>query len=443
MINPSPIKNPQQPPGNTPGAAGSNTQPQQLPPAIDPSDPASNDQSQPAVPGAVPLRVPEPSTGVGQDQHKPSVISVLGYAFTANSDSVFVAPSATLIPGGPAITISNTLVSLAPSADAVIVGTSTYARSSAPASAVAVLPIGDTAITANSVSQFIIGSQTLTPGGVVTVAGTPISLPSGSGYALVGSSTVPLIGSPAITHSPSLLKFAGQTYTANSNNGAFVVGDQTVTPGGAITVAGTRISLAPTAAYAVIGTSTIPLSGNSPDVITFAGSTYKPTSGSFTIDSQTLAPGGAITVSGTVISLSPASPTPYAVIGSSTVPLASATPKPDLLTFGRQVYTANSLTDFVIAGQTLTPGGVITVSGTPISLAPAATDAVVGTSTVGIGGYIMNGFNGGGDSGIGGNGSVVQFLGEGQGRNRSLERALRTMWLSFGVVLGAVIPMAW
>lgn len=395
------------------------------------------------MPGAVPLPVPEPSAGVGHDQHKPSIISVLGQAFTANSDSVFVAPSATLIPGGPPITISNTLVSLAPSADAVIVGTSTYAQSSAPAPTVAVLPIGDTYITANSASQFIIGSQTLTPGGVVTVAGTPISLPSGSGYALVGSSTVPLIGSPAITNSPSLLKFAGQTYTANSNNGAFVIGGQTVTPGGAITVAGTRIALAPTAAYAVVGISTIPLQGNSPDVITFAGSTYKPTSGSFTIGGQTLTPGGAITISGTLISLSPVSPTPYAIIGSSTFPLASATTGPDLLTFAGQIYTANSLTDFVIAGQTLTPGGIITISGTPISLAPAATDAVVGTSTVGIGNYIMNGFGSGGQSGVGGNGSVVQFLGEGQGRNKLLERALRTIWLAFGVVLGAVITMAW
>ena len=168
----------------------------------------------------------------------------------------------------------------------------------------------------------------------------------------------------------------------------------------------------------MVGTSTIPLQGNSPDVIVLASSTHKPTSGSFSIGGQILTPGGAITVSGTLISLSPASPTPYAVIGSTTVPLASATTGPDLLTFGGQVYTANSLTEFFIAGQTLTPGGIITFSGTPISLAPAATDAVVGTSTVGIGTYILKGFGSGGESGVGGNGSVVQFLGEGQGRNK-------------------------
>ncbi len=390
------------------------------------------------MPGAVPIPVPEPSPKIGQSVPKPSIISVLGQAFSANSDSVFIGPSATLIPGGPPITISNTPVSLAPSADSVIVGSSTYAQESPPTSAIAVLPIGDTSITADSASQFIIGSQTLSPGGIVTVAGTPISLPSGSSYALVGSSTVSIINSPTKSNSPGILTFAGQTYSANPSNGAFIIGSQTVTPGGTITVAGTRIALAPTAAYAVIGASTTPLQGNSGDVITFAGSTYTASSGSFTIGGQTLTPGGAITVSDTRISLSPSSPaTPYAVIGSSTVPLAPTTIGPDLLTLGGQVYTANSATNFIIAGQTLTPGGTITVDGTPISLAPAATDVVVGTSTIGIGGYVLNGLNGGGGSGVGGNGSVVQFLGEGQGL-----KGLRAVWL-FGLVLVAAVVLTW
>ena len=193
----------------------------------------------------------------------------------------------------------------------------------------------------------------------------------------------------------------------------------------------------------MVGTSTIPSQGNSPDVITFAGSIYKPTAGSFTIGGQTLTPGDAITVSGTLIFLSPVSPTTYAVIGSSIFPLACATTGPELLTFGGQVYTANSLADFVIAEQALTPGGIITISGTPTSLAPAATDAIVGISTAGIGNYIMNGFGSGGESSVEGNGSVVQFLGERQGRNKLSVWALRTIRLSFGMVLGTVIAMAW
>ena len=204
-------------------------------------------------------------------------------------------------------------------------------------------------------------------------------------------------------------------------------------------MAGTPIALGPTAAYAVVGTSTVPLQGNLDNIITFASSAYTATAGSFTIAGQTLTPGGTITVSGTRISLSPSSPaTPYAVIGSSTIRLAPATIGPDVLTVGGQVYTANLLTDFVIAGQILTPGGKITVNGTPVSLASGATEAVVGTSTVGIGGYIMNGFNGGGGSNDGGNGSVVRFLGAGEGWNHLSEWALRAAWLSFGVVLGVV-----
>lgn len=119
-----------------------------------------------------------------------------------------------------------------------------------------------------------------------------------------------------MTNFPDALTFAGQTYTADSRNGAFVIGGQTVPPGRAITVAGTRIALVPTAAYAVGGTSTIPLHGNLQILITFAGSTYTATSGSFMIGSQTLTPEGAITVSGTRISLSPVPATPYVVIGS-------------------------------------------------------------------------------------------------------------------------------
>ena len=376
---------------------------------------------------------------------------MLGQKFTANPSSHFVGPSATLIPGGPPITISNTPVSLAASANYVVVGHSTYAQGAPPASAAALLPLGGTFITANTASQFFIGSQTLNPGGAVTVAGTQISLPSGASYVLVGSSTVSLVTPPAITSSPSILSFAGQAYTANPSNGAFVIGGQTLTPGGAITVADTPISLPLGSSYALVGSSTVALIGspvatNTPKILTFAGQTYTADSndGAFTIAGQTITPGGAITVSGTRISLSPSTTADaYAVIGSSTIPLEPATAGLDLLTFGGKVYTANSFTDFVIGGQTLTPGGIITVDGTPISLAPTATDAVVGTSTVGIGGYIMNGFNGAGSSGSGDNGSVVQFLGQGRGETDLLKCGLRLLWPSVAVMLVSVTGLIW
>jgi hypothetical protein len=53
-----------------------------------------------------------------------------------------------------------------------------------------------------------------------------------------------------------------------------------------------------------------------------------------------------------------------------------------VLTLGTETFTANSLSQFLVAGQTLVPGGpAITVSGTPISLAPGATAAVVGSNS--------------------------------------------------------------
>lgn len=88
------------------------------------------------------------------------------------------------------------------------------------------------------------------------------------------------------------------------------------------------------------------------------------------------------------------------IIGMSTEALSYATITPGsiapTITFDGSTYTADTSKDSVIAGQTLAPRGVITVSGTPISYAAAGTNAVVGSSTeaVGIGGLNTSGFGG-------------------------------------------------
>lgn len=53
------------------------------------------------------------------------------------------------------------------------------------------------------------------------------------------------------------------------------------------------------------------------------------------------------------------------------------------------------------------PGGVVTVSGTRISLAVTPTDVVVGSSTLELGGLILSGIGGGG-----GSPTVAPFRGE-------------------------------
>ena len=98
--------------------------------------------------------------------------------------------------------------------------------------------------------------------------------------------------------------------------------------------------------------------------------------------------------SGTSISV-PAVPefsTKHNLLSDSTaslLPHATASPdlsrSPPALTINAQTVTADSLTQYVIDSQTLTRGGVITVSGTKISLASNASDVVVGTSTEALG----------------------------------------------------------
>jgi hypothetical protein len=59
--------------------------------------------------------------------------------------------------------------------------------------------------------------------------------------------------------------------------------------------------------------------------------------------------------------------------------------------------TANAQSEYVVGGQTLVPGGPgIVISGTTISLAPGATQVVVGSSTAGLGTVILSGLGGSG-----------------------------------------------
>ena len=338
--------------------------------------------------------------------HSP-VLTVGSHTITANAKNQYIIGSQTLTPGG-GITVSGTPVSLALGGSHAVVGGSTQLLSSQITPAVNLPPtltLGNEAITADAQSRYIIGSQTLNPGGVISVSGMQISLDAGGIYAVVGSTTQTL----AITPRPALT-VGTETITPNAQ-GHYVIGSQTLNPGGIVTVFGTPISLAASGDYAIIGSSTENLAIPTPPPLTFGSQTITPNAaGQYIIDDQTLSPGSAITISGTPISL--AADDSYAVIGSSTERLAGAITSPPTLTIGSQTVTANAQGQYIIDGQTLTPGGVVTVSGTRISLAADETDVVVGTSTEGLGGYIMGGFNPGGPSPSGGsNGTGPGVLG--------------------------------
>ena len=315
----------------------------------------------------------------------PPVLTIGSTTLTANAATQFlVAPGQTLTPGG-AVTVSGTVISLAPSASFLVIGGSTQLLPTATP-AVTVAPeivVGGTTFTGNSGSSFVIGGQTLAPGSVITVSGTTISLNPSGGSVIINGNTEPVITQP-VTIGP-LLTVGNTVYTAISGS-SYIIAGQTLTPGGTIIVAGTTISLGPSASYAVINGATETLSGPAalitPPPITIGNGVFTAIPGTGTtylIGGSALTPGGIITVAGTTISLSPGA-TAVVVNGVTTtlIPTAPIT-NPPLLTIGTATYTAlpGGGTTFVIGGQTLTPGGVITVSGTTISLSPSATALII------------------------------------------------------------------
>ena len=172
---------------------------------------------------------------------------------------------------------------------------------------------------------------TLLPGQATTVSGTRISVASNGLYVVVGSSTE-FPGTTAAGSHRSL-NVAGETITAQPN-GDYVIGSQTLHPGDALTVSGTRVSLASDGRFADVGSSAEFLGGSATSVagqITAPGIDATPaaSSNNYVIDGcvtsnilagdahvltwsprQTLTPGGVITVPphaglpGEVISLS-------------------------------------------------------------------------------------------------------------------------------------------
>lgn len=193
----------------------------------------------------------------------------------------------------------------------------------APASApAAVIVVGSNSITANPDSVFVIGGQSLSPGGAVIVDGTSITLDSAGQVAVVGGVTQQVQTVPAAQNEPP----------APAPTPIFSIGDQTITahPNAPIVVAG-----------------------------------------------ETIAPGTAVVVEGNTISVLPSS-VGIVVNGVTQIfqPEPHPLPPPGLILNG-QTYTVNPQSAYVIGEQTLLPGQTIVVSGTTIALAPSGDVAVI------------------------------------------------------------------
>ncbi|KAI9686756.1 MAG: hypothetical protein M1822_002815 [Bathelium mastoideum] len=289
-------------------------------------DPSSDQQPNPdGSPGSFPAappngQNPEPTTSA-------AIITIGSETHTVASGGALILSSATLVPGGPAATVAGQIVSVA--SDGVAVGSSTasYLQPLAGASQAqptAVVTIGSQAHTIAAGGSLDLGSATLVEGGsIATVSGQIVSVaPQG---VIVGSKTVAYSASP----------MASADSESSSSGAVFTFGTQTYTaPAG--------------------------------------------TGGSLVMGSTTLSPGGALTFSGTVISMG----TSGIVVGSSTLPYVvlpsnGPTPTPEpVITVGGNPYTALNGGSFIISGQTLTPGGTITVGGSTIGLSPSGQPAI-------------------------------------------------------------------
>ena len=308
---------------------------------------------------------------------QPLVITIGNSPITANPQSQLIVSGQTLAPGGPVITVGGTPLSLGPSASSVVIGGSLIALQH---SAAAPLPTvaGQQMQTAGNGNIIIPGIMTLSPGAnAATISGTVVSVMLNGAGLVIGGSTVALpAGAPT-----SLPTVAGQQIQVAPNGNLVLPGGTTASAGGAAaTISGTPVSVLANGAGVVIGTSTIPLPvGAASPLPTVGGQQLqKGPDGNIIIPHlTTIEPGGTpATISGTVISV--ASNGASLVVGGSTIDLAPATTPLPSITFGESTITANSKTQLFIAGQMLSPGSVITVSGTPVSLAPGASSVVIG-----------------------------------------------------------------
>ncbi|KAL8723062.1 MAG: hypothetical protein Q9181_007360, partial [Wetmoreana brouardii] len=146
----------------------------------------------------------------------------LGFARGPRSDLVI--GTQTITPGAPAVTVSGTPISLAVSRSAVAVGDSTVPVFT-PTSKPVVLEINGTSFTETSGSQFVVGSQTLLPGGpAITINGTVVSLVPAATGVVVGSQTAVLVTSQASGDVIVSASFSGVPEAPHATNGSTPAG---------------------------------------------------------------------------------------------------------------------------------------------------------------------------------------------------------------------------
>jgi len=258
-----------------------------------------------------------------------------------------------------------------------------------------VLTVDGATITASPANAFIVDGKTAVPGGApITVDGTVLSVPASADGIVVNGRTVP--GEFA---SSTVFNINGMAITALPGVGFPIAGETLQAGGPAITVDGTRLSLAPGGTALVIGSSTSAITaaaGAASEIpeLTIGSQTFTANAATqfFLAPGQTLTPGGTAVISGTTLSLESGASALVVngetrIFGSSS-PDSMVTSSPSIIRVDGQAFAANAGGSYLISGQTLAPGGSITVTGSngaqTLSLSPSGNKlvAVVSGHTV-------------------------------------------------------------
>lgn len=277
----------------------------------------------------------------------PNTLEAAGQTVVPNPTG-FVIASSSILPGGSAVTISKTPVSLDLSG-ILAVGSSKF--SLPPQS---VFTVGTRSFIANP-TGFVLDGATITPGAVAqTVDGTVISL-GRSGALTLGSTTISLQSPSPTPITTSAFTVAGQTFTPNPS--AFSIAGTTISAGGpAVTVAGTVIRLQPSGTL-TLGSSTIPLLASqtdSPPVLNINGFSVEAQSSLAIVDGVTIRLGAPdVTVDGNNVSLEAGGSTLAVGTGRFAMPTGVTNGSAGFLIFeGEGIAVGVSLISVLICGIT-------------------------------------------------------------------------------------------
>lgn len=243
-----------------------------------------------------------------------------------------------------------------------------------------VLTIGDVPFVGHMVGgqtapAMVLNGQTARAGGpAITVDGTRVSLVSGASAVVIGHSTSHLgaaAPNPGAAANIPLLTLGSRVFTANAAT-QFNIDGSIVAPGKGVVVHGTSISLAPGATQVIVDGVRKDLAA--PEItpaplLTIGSNAYRPNMGStYNIGGHILAPGGTITLDGTTLAM-PVGGSNVLVngvvqtIGAGRAGDYNTITALPVLTFDGHAYAPSAGNVYVIAGQTLTPGGTITLNG--------------------------------------------------------------------------------